>query len=107
MPCPYHSSQFHQLGWIFLFLKPHSSRYKNSIFVVVILHVFCLKTTQAARVWTQTDQKRGQVNVRNLGHYIMKSLIVYTGRQVMLGKNFSGVTYGKVTTEKNERERGG
>jgi hypothetical protein len=33
----------------------------------------------------------------------MKSLIVYTGHQVMLGKNFSRVTYGKVTTEKTGR----
>jgi hypothetical protein len=37
----------------------------------------------------------------------MKSLIVYTGHQVKLGKNFSGVTYGKVTAEKNERDTGG
>jgi len=39
---------------------------------LVVLHVFCLKTTQAARVRMKTDQKRGQVNVGNLGHYIMK-----------------------------------
>ena len=37
----------------------------------------------------------------------MKSLLVYTGHQVMLGKNFSGETYGKVTTEKTERDMGG
>ena len=54
-----------------------------------------------------TDQKRGQVNIGNLGHYVMKSTIVYKGHQVMLGKNFSGETYGKVTTGKTVRDMGG
>ena len=43
----------------------------------------------------------------SLGHYIMKSIIVYKGHQVMLGKNLSGETYGKATTGKTERDMGG
>jgi hypothetical protein len=54
-----------------------------------------------------TDQKRGQAKIDNLGHYILKSTIVYKGHQVMLGKNFSGETCGKVRSEKTVRDMGG